>query len=329
MKKRQLFIATFLVAAATTVAVVSCKKESRDTLLNNNAQPARTFTPPQVDDMNAYLKGFKKKMQTSAERKDEKTLSIEEAAWHLSSLANYDFANANVQFTDLRYDTLYYNINVSNGQVSLTDLDAVYRRVASDINDFYQSLNLENAHFHFIGASISNGGEIVVTLVTSYTWLDHAWYFIDPFTAFLVCDSLYIEDSCYQANGFGMWELERILNAFEGRPTEPDSTRIYYTRTRSKSFYFDDYIDTYGSPFYHNSRLFATKGYFYSCMSLEEFCYCLDSYLELGTSECRMDEKTILWTLKFISGVMKEQMVGHHYMTVDYGIATCIQQNDY
>lgn len=53
IKKRNLIIATLLVVVAALVAFVSCKKESQDTLLNNN-QPVKAFTVPQVDDMNSF-----------------------------------------------------------------------------------------------------------------------------------------------------------------------------------------------------------------------------------------------------------------------------------
>lgn len=112
MKKKVIFIATFLVIVATAVAVVSCKKETTNALQYGNSQSTtKTFKVPEVDDMNAYLKGFKQKMQESLYAKDDEMFSLEEAAWHLSSVANYDFANANVEYTDLRFDTLQYQVN--------------------------------------------------------------------------------------------------------------------------------------------------------------------------------------------------------------------------
>ena len=120
MKTRNLLIATLLVVAATMIAMVSCKKENQDALLNNT-QSAKAFTPPVVDDMNAYLKDFKQKMQNVTKDGNE-TLSLEEAAWHLSSVANYDFANANVEFDDIRFDTLYSTVNVTGGIILLNDL---------------------------------------------------------------------------------------------------------------------------------------------------------------------------------------------------------------
>ncbi|MBQ6770951.1 MAG: hypothetical protein IJP44_08260 [Bacteroidales bacterium] len=60
MKTNNRFIvAIVLVVVATLVAVVSCKKETQANLSGNSPQPSKTFTPPQVDNMNAYLKEFK------------------------------------------------------------------------------------------------------------------------------------------------------------------------------------------------------------------------------------------------------------------------------
>ena len=283
MKKRNFLITTLLVVAATTIAVVSCKKENPETLLNNQPQVFKSFYPEGVDDMDAYLKAFKQKMRDSQYTRDSETLSLEEAAWYLSSVANYDFANANVEFTDLRYDTLYYNINVSNGQVALTDLNTMYQEIASDIDSFYQSLNLENKHFRFIGASISNSGEVVVTLVT--TWLDHTWYFDDDWVAMMTCYDYFSEDSVYVWDELGKRELQRVLNLLEGRDFvyENGEGRVYYVYTSDLLFNFDDYIDPYHSPFYIDSRLFAEQGdiEFVPIIDLDEMCCCLDSYLDL------------------------------------------------
>ena len=306
MKKMSFFISIMLVVAAIAVVVVSCKKENPESLLNNKQQPVKTFTPPQVDDMNAYLKDFKQKMQ-AVTRDGEETLSLEEAAWHLSSVANYDFANVNVEFSDLRYDTLRYQVNVTNGQVALTDLNAVYQRIASDIDDFYQSLNLENKHFRFIGASISNSGEVIITMIT--TWLDHTWYFPGPFTAGEACDSLFSEDSVYVWNGLGASELERVINLLESReyslPNVPSSGRVYFVYTTDVWFDFRYNIDLYGSPFVNNSRIYAKDADSYATpvLSVDEMCYCLDSYLGLGFEYVNdhnlIDQRPVHW---FVEG---------------------------
>ena len=285
--KKSFFYAICVMVLSAMVAVVSCKKESQANLLGNSPQPSKTFTPPQVDDMNAYLKAFKQRMQTVA-RGDGETLSLEEAAWHLSSVANYDFCNANVKFTDLRYDTLRYHIDVANGEVSLTDLNAVYASMANDIDAFYQSLDLQEKHFRYIGASISEDGQVRATLTTSYIVLDHTWYFEDDWEASLYCYEYFDQNMQYVWNTSAIDTLEHYLNLLEGReyvmPGEPLPVRVYFVYASTQQFNYTDHIDPYGSDFLGNSRIFAVEADTYAVptLDLNKMCYCLDSYLGLG-----------------------------------------------
>ena len=307
MKKSRFFLAilAMVVTAIVSIAVVSCKKESPDAMLNNT-QPAKTFTVPQVDDMNAYLKDFKQRMQTS---KDGETLTLEEAAWYLSSLANYDFANVNVQFTDLRYDTLYYQMNVTNGQVSSFDLNTVYASMASDIDALYHSLDLQDKHFRFIGASISEDGLVTIDLIISYFVLDHTWYFEDDFNAALACYEWFDSNAQYSWNTSAISQLENAINFFEGKyyisPGETPTQRDYYIHTMTLQFTHEDNIDTLGSPFYGNSRVYVTRsnGWTTPYLDFYDMCYCLDSYLALPFEYLRehptipLDRRPIHWNI--------------------------------
>ena len=286
MKKSNLFIATLLVVAAITIAMVSCKKDNQDVLLNN-PQSVNAFTPPVVDDMNAYLKGFKQKMKESQNAKDAEYLSLEEAAWHLSSVANYDFANTNVQFTDLLYDTLYYQVNVTNGQIALSDLNAIYASIESDLNAYYKSLNLQDKHFRFIGASISEDGQVIIDMAISYIILDHTWYFDDDYYAALACYEWFESNVYYTWNTYAIEHLKSALNYYEGKyyvmPGENPTERTYYIYNNTVLFNHENNIDTIDSPFYGNSRVFAVRSNSSVVPTLEinNMCYCLDSYLAL------------------------------------------------
>ena len=88
--KRSFFYAICVMVLAAIVAVVSCKKDDPKAMLGQDAQPVKTFSVPEVEDMNAYLKEFKQRMQSSS-RGDDETLSLDEAAWHLACLANVEF----------------------------------------------------------------------------------------------------------------------------------------------------------------------------------------------------------------------------------------------
>ena len=114
--KKYLIIAV-ITLAAMTFSAVSCQKEETST-----SQPQTTskqaYQPPQVEDMSAYLRDFKQQIQS---RGNDETMTLDEAAWHLSSLANYDYGDVRSDFSDFHYDTLYSHINVSNGTVSMAD----------------------------------------------------------------------------------------------------------------------------------------------------------------------------------------------------------------
>lgn len=337
MKKTRFFIATLLVVAAASVAVVSCKKEANDTLLNNTSSQVKTFAPPQVDDMNAYLKGFKQKMQNVTREGDE-TLSLEEAAWHLSSVANYDFAKVNVEFTDLIYDTLYYQVSVTNGQITMNDLNTVYENIASDIVDYYQNLDLDKKHFRYIGASISEDGTITLGLIISYVWFDHSWYF-DSFYMDTVCDYYFSEDSIYVWNGLGATELERLLNLLEGRdyimPGESSHSRLYYVYSTEILFDFRHYHDPYGSNYCNDSRIYSVEDDTYAVpvMTIEDMCYCLDSYLglpfEYVNSHYMMgNQRPVHWHVEGHSGIFGTNHWPTYYHDVYVIFAQVIGSND-
>ena len=79
MKTKSFFIATLLVVAAISVVVVSCKKETASAVTDNKNESVQTFNPREIEDMNAYLKEFKQKMNSTAKGEDE-SLTLEDAA---------------------------------------------------------------------------------------------------------------------------------------------------------------------------------------------------------------------------------------------------------
>ena len=286
MKKYYSFAIYAMAALAMALAMGSCKKNDQNTKSINNGQAVSHFDPRHISDMNAYLGDFKQKMKQSQYAKDGETLPLEEAAWHLSSVANYDFANANVEFTDLRYDTLYYQVNVTNGEVALSDINAVYADMADDIDEYYQNLDLEEKHFRFIGTSVSEDGQVRVELVISYIILDHTWYFGDDWDAALFCMEWFDDNTYYVWNTTAAHLLARAINFLEGReysiPELPPG-RSFYVYTTEVIFRHDEYYDQYGSPFASDSRLFRidTDWQDTPLLGLNEMCYCVDSYTNL------------------------------------------------
>lgn len=282
----------------------SCKKENETKAPEaRNQQCASIIHPEQIDDMNAYLKDFKLKMQTS---KGEESVSIDEAAWHLSSLANYDFANANVECEDIRFDTLYSAMTITGGSVLLSDLSATYEKISTDIDKFYQCLVLENKHFRFIGVSVTDDGTVTISLTTTYGYSsknlsDHCWYFDNEWEANVACEYYFDWDMVYYASSTGRSELERVLNLIESHQylIGSGSARVYYTLSNEVPFYYRDYIDNYGSPNYLNSRLFASNSNLN--MNIRPIiCYLLDSSLGLGYDHRPQNKYILQWIVQYI-----------------------------
>lgn len=324
MKRRRLYYVIFVMAMATiaSVVAVSCKKETSSDLMNNKNELAQVFNPREIEDMNAYLKDFKQKMQSAAKGEDE-ALSLEEAAWHLSSVANYDFGHANVECDDVRFDTLYARVNVTNGTVLMSDLAMVYHTISSSIEKFYNSLTLDNKHFRFINAIISEDGEVAIPLLTTFSYgskdiMDHIWYF--PGDVWDLCDTCYyyLPAESYPVQTTGTSELQRVLNLIVSHPTDSNS-RYYYTPTFTKLFDYPNYIDPYGSPSYDDSRIFA-KMNSTNLDIVSWICYYLDSYLGLG-EQYRPDEEYILsWNVSYFRTTAHAQpSMEYHKLYVTYG----------
>ena len=297
MKTKRFFIATLLVVAATSIAVVSCKKETQNVLSNNTPQSVKTFIAPQIDDMKAYIKDFRQKMEDSQNSKDAEYLSFEEAAWHLSCLANIDFCKVNVEYDDFQFDTIDVQVNVTNGVMLMSDLYMAYEQMCTEIQQFKKRFNHLDQNLYFIKVYIGTEGNAKIALKTSYTTdskglFDHQWYFQDFFVAAYACGEHFSEDSIYVWNTSGKDRLYCVLNLYEHHENVYNGpggvATICYVPTRDHHFDYTNTRDPYGSEFFYinDSRVFAKRFYNtnnpYYEFDMLEMCYLLDSYLGLG-----------------------------------------------
>lgn len=330
MKKKRLFIATLLVVAAVSAAVVSCKKESPNTLMSNTPQNVERFTPPQVADMNAYLKDFKAKMQ-NVTRDGNETLSLEEAAWHLACLANFDFCRINVEYDDVLFDTIEMQVNVTNGTMLMSDLNLAYDQMCTEIQQFKKGFNFNNQNLYFANIFINGNGTAKIALMTSFLTAskninDHLWYFPDTY-AYIdsVCEYHFNSSAQYVWNGYAKTELQRILNLFEHH--ECGTINSFFIPTRNHSFNYPNYLDPYGNTFTGDSRVFAFDVSIGAVIKLspDEMCYCLDSYLGLGydfiSNSIYEDEHPVNWIITdTIISFQQHKFPTHmHILTVQYG----------
>lgn len=248
-----------------------------------------------VDDMDTYLKDFKQKMQT---RGNEDTMTLDEAAWHLSSIANYDFGNVDPNFKNFHYDTLYYNINVDNGRVSISDLNALYTTASADIATTFQNLDLENKHIHFIGATIDDDGTVCMSILSTYDWITHQWYFPDALTLSTTLSPYFAYNySC----DYAMFTdtLTSILNLLTAYYGGVNNGSFYFIYTDYIDFNYYDYPDPYG-PHIGNSHVNYYRIFRDSSLPIfiqNDFFYYFDSYAGLGVNNLPNKRVIINWSI--------------------------------
>ena len=336
MKKHNFILTALIAVAVIAMAIVSCKKETENTLNQKNNIAVQAFDFRQIEDINAYLKDFKAKM---TESKDNEAFSLDDAAWHLASLANRDFCRINVEYNDVQFDTVAMTVNITDGAVLLSDINAAYEQMCNEIQQFIKGFNHNNQNLYFINMFINANGNAKIALTTTFTadsknWEDYQWYFPDDWELADVCDYYFnfAGNTQYPWNGFGKTELERILNIYEHHNLNPDPyATVYYTPTQAAVFeYSTSNTDPYGSPFDNNSRVFAkinttnSNNYTYN-LSVDEMCYCLDSYLGLGYDYLAANsihplERPANWVVKDSTAIIHGIWYKHyHELTVQYG----------
>ena len=312
--RRQFLIFAAILLTAMTLALVSCKKDEASVDATTKGLSKSSFQPPQVDDMNAYLRDFKQKMQI---RENDETMDLDEAAWHLSSVANYDFGDVVDDYARFHRDTLRYNINVENGRVKVSDLNALYSIASSDITLLFENLNLDNKHIRFIGAKISGNGSVIMSILVSYDWVSHQWAFSDPFTLYDSLSPFYDYDYICDLADFTD-TLETVLNLLSAYHPGGSGPSLYYTYSYDVSFVFDCYIDPYHSPSFHDFRVLVQISP--EDMTQDHFFYYYDSYLGLAyDSLYSQHNKIIDWDIDIVQRTYSHYYVTCHLPTVVYG----------
>lgn len=326
---KKIFFFTAVILATMTLTIVSCQKDNTPTN-QSSGTIKQAFQPPQVDDLLSYLRDFK---QTIQSRGNDETMTLDEAAWHLSSLANYDYGDVRSEFSDFHYDTLYSQIVVNNGTVSLADMNTTYGSIVGMVESFYQNTDLEDAAPRFIDVAIDGNGLVTVALMTSYrNYPGHTWYFTCDMVLDSILNSLGIPgDTCFLTwDGF-INEQKRVLNILSSYSLQHNSGndgRIIYVGARLDTLEYNQHHDPYGSPFYFNSRVLYYLGT-PTELCYNVFAYTIDSYLDLAQQRfLNNDEVIVQWP-----GLPMEIFYNHlgytrQFPKIKYGIPVIIIEHD-
>jgi hypothetical protein len=126
-----------LALAVVAAIVIACTKEEK-TMVDQSSNQMTTVS--KEDDMSAYLKHFKEKMQ-SAEKGNE-TLSLEDARWHLEAVLNYTYGDAEWPFSAIHCDTFYYELPTMGGVVNLVQLNEAFNSFSNNVEKVYEECTL-------------------------------------------------------------------------------------------------------------------------------------------------------------------------------------------
>ena len=309
---------------ATAVMATSCQKDKEKE--ESTEKTVSHFNPAnlQIDDMNAYLEGFKEKMENAEAKGSTETMGIEEAAWHLSSVANHDFANICAPHDTLRFDTLFCHIDVIDGMVTVADMNAAYEEMSHAIVNFKKGIACENPNFWFIDTKISENGVVTIPLTTMFctnngkNWGDHYWY-LNSNTADSIC-ALYLSttNTYYADDNSSMGTLEYMLTL---EATYSLHSGQYFTNYGYSYNIFQNHTDPNGSPFYGNSRLYASTAVQHCAISYDNMCYAFDSYAGLAWGNTNYIMNDIVPTgfdIVFLNFLDKQPVIYHHRMKVIY-----------
>ena len=327
MRKNNKFVLAAMVIAASLLAA-SCQKENETE--ENTGKAVSQFNPAnlQIDDMNAYLEGFKEKMENAGTKGSTETMAIDEAAWLLSSVANHDFAKIIASHDTLCHDTLYFHVDVADGRVSVADMNALNEEMSQAIVNFKKSFGYENPNFWFIGTKISENGEVTVPLTTMFIkdnskyWGDHYWY-LNSNTADSIC-ALYLSTTAtyYADDSSSTGTITTLKYMLDLEATYSLHGGQYFTEHGCDTFRYQNYTDPYYSPFYNNSRLYASRTKFHYIISYTNMCYLFDSYAGLAWSKLNLIMNDIVPTeyfIQFIRGTEnRDLLIGNHKMIVHY-----------
>lgn len=136
--KRNIILVVITLVAATAIAFVSCKKDKDNEKSKSSECLAMNHEPSEMD---KAMMAFGNRMKSAALEKSGETMSLAEALTTLSNYQNFSMCDASYYSTEMTVDTFRVSLNVTNGEVSLSDLYDVYETTETQILSRLASLD--------------------------------------------------------------------------------------------------------------------------------------------------------------------------------------------
>lgn len=128
---KKFYLLAIIALAIGIVTFSSCKKD--DELTNNNETKTltSTFNPNEIENMNKYLSDFIGDMKKQS--RENTTLPLDEAEWHLTACLNYQHCNANTSKLNMYFDTIVTGISVENNEVAMSEINSSFQEISKEV----------------------------------------------------------------------------------------------------------------------------------------------------------------------------------------------------
>lgn len=326
MKKNRIIMGT-LVLVVVSAIIIACTKEKETKVAQNSNE---MVTVSKEDDMSAYLKQFKEKMQSTS--KGDETLSMEDARWHLEAVLNYTYGDAGHPTTDIQSDTFYIDIPTKGEVVTLDKLNDVFSSLSADVEKTFAACDLPEKSIlaiqtEFDDDSKEEGAHIRVIMDTRGLNTEYNEFQFGP-TEYWYEDDWRGKCGLYVGECLGTGAVQRLQSKI--------NTCIPHIGSGSGVVYFSsiESIEIDDSYIYHyleDSLGLSPSGYrvhyygdiqelFPLCLSPDNLNYYLSEALKLIDEVKPMNKEIISMTNEYYELVPVDYYFGYHHYTFRYGI---------
>lgn len=319
------------VALALTIVaavIIACTKEKETKVAQNSNE---MVTVSKEDDMSAYLKQFKEKMQSTS--KSDETLSMEDARWHLEAVLNYTYGDVGHQTSYIQCDTFYYKLPTDGVEVSLDQLNEAFNSLSIDVEKTFAACNLPDKSILDIQTRFEN--ESKDGIVTVQAIMDVRGWIISTLPSPFGPTDYWFEDDwsgkCGQYVGecIGTGSVQALESKINSNLPSVKCYQGsgYFTDIDSIAIY-DDYIIEYLqdplSPYGYRIHYKGGPTWQYpTCLSPDDLNYYLGEALKLVNELKPVGKEIIRVTNAYEQYVPIGYYLGFHLYTFKYGKFNC------
>lgn len=191
MKKNSILAIIAMAILATTVAIVSCKKEKQEQTSN------KELSTSQLSEMDREMLAFGERLKSSGSV--DETMPLEEAIHILSNYENFLLCSISYIAPEKIRDTFEVELPVSNGMVRLSDINQLLATNKAKILARFNTLDGAEKELFFIASKVlKEGSTEQIARIQTVVCMQNSPVRYDPYT--VLYDST---DYWYDFDGLG------------------------------------------------------------------------------------------------------------------------------